>query len=106
MLLAEGLGESGARVTVVFDGSQEGAGARGKRQDGCAGIVDCGGCPAGQACGVDEPGTCGAADTLRPADVRAMFGGQPVCGCFLDDRNQTVGVSCDPGKACEGGLCK
>ena len=32
--LAEALGESGARVTVVFDGSQEGAGARGKRTGG------------------------------------------------------------------------
>ncbi|MFO0675752.1 MAG: hypothetical protein U0169_04420 [Polyangiaceae bacterium] len=82
-----------------------GPGACGRHYDGCTAMVDCGGCANGFVCGQDEPGVCGDADTSRPEDVRAAFGGTKVCGCFTDEVGRTVEVACDAGEVCTAGVC-
>jgi hypothetical protein len=79
-------------------------GACGRKYDGCGGIVTCGGCAPGLACGATEAGKCGSATALRPVDVRGLFGGK-VCGCFASGTASTLDVGCDAGESCMGGLC-
>jgi len=98
---------NGGKCTPRTQAELCGAGACGKRYDGCSGIIDCGGCSAqaGFVCGQDEPGKCGDANQTKPADVRASFAGLKVCGCFVDERNTNVEVGCDANEVCRDGVC-
>lgn len=81
-----------------------GAGGCGKRYDGCEAIIECDACPAGQVCGAETAGRCADPSLLTTADVRAVFGGAKVCGCFADGA-KTVSVACDPNEKCQDGVC-
>ncbi len=77
----------------------------GKRYDGCTTVVDCGNCTDGLECGGgEEVGMCSDPFALPASDIRGIFGGA-VCGCFSDDRANTISVECEPGQKCEDQRC-
>ena len=116
-----GLGDSGLGVTGCAKRTCAEAGMNcGPISDGCGGLVDCGTCPSGQACGAISPSVCGAGScTTRStcADLGATCGQQGdgcgdviECGtCTLPETCGGAGVSntcgTPSGTTGEGGVC-
>ena len=98
---------SDAGVTACVPKSRAeicGQGGCGKRYDGCNAIIDCDACPAGLVCGAETTGRCSDPTLFTTLDVRTVFAGQKVCGCFTDGA-KTATVTCEPNEKCQDSLC-
>jgi hypothetical protein len=78
--------------------------------NGCGGTLDCGGCGAGQLCGVDAPQRCGAAPTCEPLEPEVACAdkcGFVSNGCGVDVGGGVIDckveLPCPPGQTCGGG---
>ncbi|HWO12457.1 MAG TPA: hypothetical protein VNN80_23330, partial [Polyangiaceae bacterium] len=78
--------------------------------NGCGGTIDCGGCGAGELCGIDAPNRCGAAPRCEPLEPAVACQGH--CGFASNGCGADVGggvVDCDAlfpcprGQTCGGG---
>jgi hypothetical protein len=71
----------------------------GPQGDGCGGVIQCGDCPPGQACGAGGANKCGA----TPCVPRTCEEAGAACGVIGDGCNGTVDCGpCPPGQSCGG----
>ena len=60
------------------------SGKCGKLADGCGGVVDCAGCPSGEACGVSVANVCGSVPTSTCTPVAQATACASKCGPIAD----------------------
>ena len=78
----------------------------GLQNNGCNNLVDCGGCPQDETCGLYEPSICGAPPPCVPVPAAVLCAGkcgsvqEPNCGGLYKCSSENGGISCTGQEYC------